>query len=424
MPIRLIAEALADPMVPSNPLYHVDYYFVNGARDPIVPILRGRPLVLFHVEWVVRSIAADALLGVEPFIVGGVFIKSGERVKAEVEPDAAAGTGEENGEIKDELDDRSIMGETGPADSPKEVFEVAHLPSQDGLTIDRIDHESTPRTVPFRRHSSNLVQAESYPTLFPRQASAGTRHSRRKVQAENADAIAQASDTREAKDTVSTLPQVYVDPSAFLSQQKLVNTALKRKRDKPRNPASRKLRLTSSSLTPLPERDRNDIDTGPSALSHSDDARGSQPAHTPVSEIDQHALIGPDPRPTRSGDQHISEADKNGVVDQTGVQLTPATPDMNKYRPLNLKPLLEHTPISSSPPRTTLNTRPTPYSPPSITSSVTVTATATERDSVDLKQRRFRYNLLKKKVFDFDEVYDRLWDSERGDAKILGVERA
>lgn len=154
----------------------IDYYFVSGGDDPMLPLLQIRPFVLFRAGWVLDSLAAGRLLGLEGYIVDQPFLP--------------------------QLRDPNIPSLIVTDATPPQISGRNQVGNGDNV-LDRLE-QLTDRT-----NGTDDTDRDNTVHPTPNTATAngnGNGYGRR--------------------DTTSTLPTIFVDPSAFTSQRSLVETAL------------------------------------------------------------------------------------------------------------------------------------------------------------------------------------------------------
>jgi len=185
-----------------HPFYNVDLFFIAGPSDPLMTLLQRRTLVLYDCTWVEESTRKGEMVPLEKFVLAPERIQNVEQVKPEAE----------EGE-----DDKSVAIET----TTRIPVEAEMLPP-----ISQGRKEQVPALNPDSTSSSHVIGGGDQSRLSERLAS---------------------------------IPTVYVEPTAFVSQEAIINAVHKRAttipnktaspRPKSKNPTSSSMNSKSTSTT-------------------------------------------------------------------------------------------------------------------------------------------------------------------------------
>lgn len=372
IPIRQIGKVFSTPPDPDNPLYDVGYYFVRGPDDPILPVVQYRPIVFLHYRWVTECVERQEVVNIEGHIVP---LAPAQPIAVKVEPEAelTEAGGHQPGTTIDLAESIQPEGQTERLTSNRDLYH------------DEQANPTDPRPVipPTEDPSMDLEDLASDPMF-------------KEVQHQPLSSLSLGGVGHRPPDIASKLQQVHVDQSAFTSQKAFVEHALNQRSKTRISQSLEKLNSLSSSLSAIPDEVHVNPASGSSGI-----ARAADP-YTP---------------PRRSGGFRVPDCTIRGKgPSKFAKQQDPTTPPRQNKRSIAV--VLEETPIDTQRVGAGMGT-------PSSSTTATLAGTASSGGiDVDAKRRRFRYRLHKKKVFDFEDVYRKLWESETSDARIAGLERA
>lgn len=230
-----------------HPFYNVDLFFIAGPSDPLMTLLQRRTLVLYDCGWVEESVKTGKMVPLERYVLVPERIKIVEQVEPDANVEGEEGSVGVEGNLETRYDERTV----NPTKPPAQTSIGGQAGEQTPLT------ELNPASVELG--NENEIRLKS-------------------------------------SDRLSNLQTVYVDHTAFISQEAIINAVHKRPTTISKNTASPRLKSknpTSSSInsksTSTTEANMH-AGAGPSRLhlaplvddtEHNDEFIAFQPTSTP-----------------------------------------------------------------------------------------------------------------------------------------------
>lgn len=345
----------------------IDYYFVSDDHDPMLPLLRRRPFVLFRADWVLDSVMAGRRLGLENYIVDQVF----------------------------------------------------YLPQKDANSIQTTVTTRTQRDVEKIETRENTITQDEYRGPLT--------HSRTDQDGIPGTSLTITTPTGTHKDMTSTLPTVYVDPLAFSSQKSLVTTSLAQSQTRPK-PKSKTPRPVLIGKRPkaMDQSQRKQQPPRIVDLTHCDDEYETIFPPLP----DSKALITPhkikvekSAKPNPFPSLESSRGPGTSVIRT----IAPVASQINNHQPLNhptprpgpldggrnnepLSPITDKKPLSVDQNQEQVKQESESHSHP--------------RSRAGAPAATFRTSLINAQVFDFEDVYNTMEGSQTPFLRFEGLEPA